>query len=161
MRIYTLFWTVITSLLLLVSSDACAGLLDINGLADLAAEKAKETRAATLIDLTGTFSGALYLPIWTFHTKGTQESPGINLVSLGVGGALREGGQKQALLTLTFNGPGLSEKLWSSEWARNHLTRTKLPPIFMGPYIKIPIPGQSWVIGNEVGGLVSISLGGK
>mgnify|MGYP001589205731 CR=1 FL=1 len=148
-------------LCLLLASPASAGLLDINGLADLAAEKAKETRAATLIDITGTFSGAIYLPIWTFHTTGTADAPGVNLISLGAGGALREGGNKQALLTLTFNGPGLSGRLWNSDWARAHLTRTKLPELWIGPYLKAPTPGQKWVIGREVGGIVSIGLGGK
>lgn len=135
-------------------------LLDISGLAELVAEKAKETRAASLIDMTATFSGAVILPVWAFHATDTPEAKGADLVEFGIGGAIREGGHGEPLLSIALNVPGISSRFWDFAWAQAHIRRAKFPPVMIGPYIKAPWPGRTWVVGEQVGGMISIRIGG-
>ncbi len=141
---------------LFVAAPAQAGLLDLAPLADFAAEKIKETKGVTLVDLNGKVSGGLLLPIWTIHTKS-----GLDLAQFGVGATLKEGGEYKAIATGLLNLPGIAARLLNGEWAKTHIRRTKLPPIWLGPYVQIPFPYERWVIGSEVGVMLGIELGGS
>lgn len=141
-------------LISVLSVSAQAASFDLGGVGDLIGDKMKETKLASLIDLNAKFAGAVYLPIWLFH-----DQAGVNYVETGVGGMLKEGGESSPLISLAVNGPAISGRIWSSEWAKKHVTRTKFPDIWMGPYLRLPLPGRTWVIGENVGGMVSVRLG--
>lgn len=128
--------------------------LDVGGISKLIADKAKEAKLATMLDLSGIFGGALYLPVWTL--KGAGDS-GAEYISLGAGGMIREGGGKLPLAGIAFNLPALSAKLWSFQWAKDHVKRAKFPPIWAGPYVLIPT-SKSYVIGSNAGVMISIGL---
>ena len=128
--------------------------LDVGGISSLIASKAKEAKLATMLDLSGTFGGAAYLPVWTL--KGAGEA-GAEYVSLGAGGMIREGGDKRPLIALALTLPAISAKVWDFQWAKAHLPRAKFPPIWAGPYILVPT-GKDYVIGSNVGGILSVGF---
>ena len=128
--------------------------LDVGGISRLIADKAKEAKLATMLDLSGTFGGAAYLPVWTI--KGAGDA-GAEYVSLGAGGMLREGGDKSPLVAVAFNLPAISAKVWDFQWARDHVKRSKFPPIWIGPYVLVPT-SKAYVVGKNIGGMVSIGL---
>ena len=142
--------------LLCISGAASAqeATLDVGGISKLLAEKAKEAKLATMVDLSGTFGGAAYLPVWTLKGAGPA---GAEYMAIGAGGMIREGGEKSPLLSLTFNLPAISAKAWDFQWAKDHIKRASFPPIWMGPYILIPT-SKSYVIRTAVGGMVSVGL---
>lgn len=131
--------TAVLGLLALTPVRAAAGVLDIPGLATLVAEKAKEARACAVVDLNGKFAGGAYLPVWTFHKA---DDPKTQYVNVGIGGVIRQGESFRPFVPVAANLPALSAKLWDSDWARRHLTRTKFPPIWVGPQVRVPLPGE-------------------
>ena len=140
---------------LTVTHAAPVGDLDLGGVRDFATDLLKEARGATLVDTGAGISGGLYVPVWVFHAK-----TGAEYLHIGAGVALREGGHEEPLLVTAINLPALSARLWGFQWAQDHVTRLKTPAIWLGPYIKVPFPGRTYVIGREVGSLLSIGLGG-
>ena len=144
----------ITAVLLLAAAPANAADLDLGSVGELVAEKLKETKGASLLSLDGTWGGAIELPIWTFH--GAQ---GPDYLELSIGGMLQEGGNKSPLVSVAVNLPAISAWLWRSEWARSHVRRTAFPPIFAGPYVLLPLPGETWTLRTAIGAKVSVRLG--
>ena len=144
--------------------DAGSSLVDLSGLADLISQKAKEARAATLVSLESEFAGGLYLPVWTVHATGLDyelQPMDVDYLEVGAGAELREGGRGAPLLSVTVNIPAFSGWIWGRwGWAKRHVRRSKFPPVFIGPFVRIPLPGRTWVVGSEVGGLLSVRLGG-
>jgi len=124
-------------------------LLSIPGLASLAAEKAKEGKACGLVNFEGEVAAGAYLPVWTFHGKYESgqdgkpvRDPMRDYLEFGLGGAIKQGENMRPLLTIDANLPALSGRLWSSEWSRAHLRRTVFPPMWFGPQVKMPLPGD-------------------
>src|SRR3990167_967910 len=117
--------------------------LAIGGISKLISEKTREAKIATMLDLYGGIGGALYLPVWSL--KGAGDA-GNEYVSLGVGGMIREGGDKSPLVAIAFNLPALSAKVWDFQWAKDHIKRSKFPPIWVGPYVLIPT-NKTYIIG--------------
>ena len=111
-------------------------LASIPGLLDHAAAKSKEAKAAGLIDFNGQVSGAAYLPVWIFH--GTERA----YFETGLGGTIRAREQFRPLIGFDANLPAISARFWSFPWAKAHVTRTKFPPIWLGPIIRIPLPSD-------------------
>jgi hypothetical protein len=136
--------------------------LSIGGVPELIADKVKEIKAATLLTFAGDFGGAAYLPVWTFHAaqEPGQVDPMKDYVELGMGGVILEGGHGKAFLCANVNLPGVSARLWDNEWSKAHVRRSVFPPIWVGPYVRIPMPKETWVIGQEVGGMIAIRIGG-
>lgn len=144
--------------LLLTAGQASAGLLDIPNLATLVAEKAKESRACGVVSFDGKVAGGAYLPVWVLHQK---DEPKVQYLAAGIGGAIKQGEAFRPLITLGANLPALSARLWASDWANRHLTRTKFPPLWFGPHLRVPLPGervglQDWR--EWVGLIVSVGL---
>lgn len=139
-----------------VAQEAPQRPLDVGGITELVAEKLKEARLATSVDLNGTIGAAAILPLLTFHDKaGTAD-----LVEVGAGGQLSEGGRKQPVLSVAVNAPAVSARIWDFEWARAHVRRAKFPPIFIGPRLLLPMPGVRWTWREALGGTVSVRFGG-
>ena len=148
----------ISCVALLLAVNARAGMLDIPNLATLVAEKAKESKACGIVGLDGKVAGGAYLPVWTLHKRDTTA---VEYAQVGVGGSIRQGDSFRPLFTLSANLPALSAKLWDSDWARRHLTRTKFPAVWLGPQVRVPVPGErvAWGDWREwVGFIVSIGL---
>ena len=134
---------------------------NIGGLPELVASKIMETKAATLITLDATLGGGAYLPVWTFHATNSTD-PMFDYLEFGAGGVILAGGNAKAFLCAGLNLPAISRAFWHNSWADAHLRRTVLPGIWIGPYIRAPMPNNPpWVVGHEVGGLLSIRLGGS
>ena len=151
--------TLIFSLLFVgLGAQVQAGDLDLGGIGDLIGEKVKEAKVASLFDLKANPAGALYLPVWVFHGK-AKESP--DYFELGLGGMLQEQGHGAPFLAITMNLPAISAKLWDFDWAKSHVRRSKFPPIFFGPYVLMPLPDKTWVIGESMGVMVSVGIGNK
>ena len=145
----------LTAVLLCASvAQAQESPLAIGGISALISDKAKEAKIATMLDLSGKFGGAAYLPIWTLKAAGEA---GSEYVSLGAGGMIREGGDKSPLVALAFNLPAISGKIWDFQWAKDHVKRAKFPPIWVGPYVLVPTNKQ-YVIGSNAGVMVSVGL---
>lgn len=128
----------------------------LGGVGDFVSSMARQAQGGTSIDLKGNISGILYIPVWTVQDLSKRA-----YLSLVAGGALKEGGRGEPLIGFAFNGPAISSCIWDFQWARDHLRRIQLPDIWFGPYIRIPLPNRNYVIGQEVGGLISIGFGKK
>lgn len=133
-------------------------LLSLGGLADLIAEKAKESRAATFLTLDEKYAGGAYLPVWTF----TDASRSEKYLTIGIGGQVKQGESARPCLPIAVNLTALSARLWSSRWAQEHVIRTKMPPVWVGPFIRVPLPGErDWTIRENVGASISFGIGGS
>ena len=144
----------------LTSKASAGGLLDIGGLAELVAQKAKESKAASLVSLEGKVSGGVYLPIWTYHSP--LDGKETDFYEMGIGGDIARKENARPLLTMTANAPALSGRFWSSAWAKTHVRRSVFPPIWFGPQFRIPVPSDKfqWRDWKEyVGAIVSIGFG--
>ena len=132
-------------------------LLSLGGLSDLVAEVSKKAKGASLVNLEQEVSGALYVSIWTLHNA---VEPRTDYLELAAGAELKEN-RGRPLLTLAANLPALSGKLLSSAWAKSHIERLPLPPIWVGPYVRVPFPGEPWTLKDSIGVILSIAIGGK
>lgn len=148
------------SLMLFASPAAASDILTIPGLAGLMADKAKESKACALISLNGKMAAGAYLPVWTFHARDNPGDPAAQYFEVGLGGSIQQKENLRPLLTLDANLPALSGRLWSSAWAKSHLRRTSLPPIWFGPQFRTPFPGDKfmWRAWREWAGFI-VSMG--
>lgn len=118
--------------LLTAAPAAASDLLSVPGLAQLAAEKAKEAQAIGTLTLSLKKGAGAYLPIWTYRSGEVRYArTGIGWEGTDLGG--------HPLVPLTLNLPALSGRLWSSAWALAHIERAKLPDIWFGPTIRVPL----------------------
>ena len=109
--------------------------LDVSGVAGLLSDKLKEAKGAVLVTLGGRPGAAGYLPIWTWHTK--DGTPIAEFPTIGYRAV--QGARPDAFTTTAFNLPGLSAQLFGGQWFRDHVTKSKFPPVFFGPAILIPL----------------------
>ena len=147
----------IAVLFLTAPTFASAGLLDISGLADLVAEKAKENRAVSLSDLDGRLSAGAELPIWVLH-----DAAGTDYLEFGIGADIKARENFRPLASFDFNLPALSGLVWSSNWAKSHIRRTRFPPIWVGPSFRLPLPSDRFQfrdILDYLGFIVSVGIG--
>jgi hypothetical protein len=147
---------IVAVLALPVLARAEASPLDIGGLAQLVGSKLAETKVGTEIDFGGHLSALTYLPVWVFH-----DAAGVQYFEMGAGGSIKQGEHFKPALTAAANAPGISSRLWSSDWARAHVTRTSLPDIWVGPAFMPDLykPVKKWTLKESVGGLISIRIG--
>ncbi len=135
---------------------ANAGLLDISGLADLIAEKAKETRAVSLINMEGRVSAGAELPVWVLH------SGDVDYLGTGIGADIKSRENFRPLLSIDANLPALSGLIFGSQWAKEHVRRTRFPPIWFGPNLRVPLPEDKFQFKDSreyLGFIVSIGIG--
>ena len=130
--------------------------LGFSDLTDLIAEKAKESKGAYTFTLDSKHGGALYLPMYTLHSKDEKN----DYLELGAGGQMIEQGIQKPFITIGMNIPALSMRVWRSKWRKDHVRTTKLPPIWIGPFIQVPTHAlRYWKFRNNFGVIVSIALG--
>ena len=133
--------------------------LDLGGLMDFVSETAKSARGGSAITINEKVSGILYVPLRVL----TSSDKSINYAHFGFGANAYQDGHAvkgQPLLVLAGNTPALAHKLTSGwGWYQSHVTETKLPDIYFGPFIKAPMPGIAWTWKNSLGGIVSIGFG--
>jgi hypothetical protein len=146
-------WLLAASLICF-GSQAHAESLDLGGITDFIASTAKQARGGTALLANGKPEGLLYLPLWTL--KG---SSGIKYAHFGAGGGLLEGGRAEPLIAPMVNAPACWAWLLRSDWAQKHIESAALPDIWIGPIVKLPLPGKAWIVGEAIGGAVSIGLG--
>lgn len=119
--------------------------MEIGGVAELIGDKLKEIKGATILTWAGRPGVAGYLPIWTWQTS--AGTPIAEFPAVGYRGVL--GDSPQAFVTATFNLPGLSSRLFGSQWFATHVVKSKFPPMFFGPAVLLPmdvnaINGMRW-----------------
>lgn len=127
--------------------------LDLGGVTSFIGDMVKQSKGGTLATLGQRVGGALYVSPWTFH-----DASGIKYFETEVGGKILIGGHASPLLGFGFDITSISGKIWSSPWAQSHVTRLALPDIWVGPYVNLAFPLNSWTWKNEFGGMVSIPL---
>lgn len=140
-----------------VPAAHAADLLSVPGLAELAAEKAKEASAIGTLDLKGRKGGGAYLPVWTL-----RDAAGTRYARIGAGWEGHDAGGR-VIVPLVFNLPALSARLWSSQWAQVHIERVKLPDIWFGPYLRAPLPQDrfQWRAWRDFAGVAAaVGFGG-
>lgn len=113
-----------------------AGDLTLGGIPKLIGQKLQEIKPAGFVDLKGHLGGGGYLPVWSFHDK-----DGVVYVEAADVGYRAQQGQKPSILVMPFavNVVGLSGRFWNFQWARDHLTRSKFPAIFLGAGPLLPL----------------------
>lgn len=136
--------------------------LDLGGVADFVASSAKVARGGTSANLDGRVEGILYLPIRSVHAKG---DPAVVYAHIGGGGAVYRDGTKlkgEPLVVGLLNITSIASRLtrnWG--WYQAHIQETSLPSIFLGPQLKLPMPGITWTWKNASGLAASIGFGGS
>ena len=109
--------------------------LRASGVIDLLSDKLKETRGCVLTTWAGKPGGGIYLPIWTWHDM--DGTPLIEFPAIGYRAV--QGSRPDAFAPVTANLPGLSRKWFGSTWFKNHVTKSKFPPMFFGPALMVPV----------------------
>ena len=109
--------------------------LEISGVYQLLNDKLKESKGAALTTMGGKPGAAIYLPVWTWQTA--SGVPIAEFPAFGYRGVL--GQRPGAFVTATFNLPGISNRLFNSQWFNAHVKRTEFPPIFFGPALLLPL----------------------
>ena len=148
-------FALVLMLAVMPGSAGAVSLLDLSGLTDLVAEKAKEAKAASFVTMDQKIAAGAYLPVWTLHNGTT------NYADIGIGGAIKQGESFTPRIPFSINLTAVSAWVWGSPWARAHVARTTMPPVWIGPFVNVPLPGQKWTWRESVGGFVSIGIGGK
>ena len=108
--------------------------LRLGGVPDLIYSKLKESKFAALTTFRGRPGAALYVPIRTWQTA--AGTPIMELPAFGYYGALEH--KPGRFATATLNLPGLSARLFNSEWFKTHIKKSVFPPIFFGPAAILP-----------------------
>ena len=147
----------ISLVFLFAAMPASAGLLDLPGLAELAAAKAKEAQAIGTMTFSLKKGAGAYLPVWTFKSEA-----GVRYVRTGVGWEGTDLGG-HPLVPILLNLPAVSGWVWSSAWADKHLERIKLPELWFGPIVRVPMVQDKFRwdrLRDFTGVAVSIGLGG-
>ena len=109
---------------------------DIGGFQALAAEKLKEAKPVGILSLNAKPKIAAVLPVWTFHDDRAVQNDYVEIV---IGGIWQTEDKPYPFLGVGFNIVALSARAWDWQWARDHVKRTKFPPIFIGPAAGLPI----------------------
>lgn len=136
------------------SISVTKGPLELGGIAELIGQKIKEAKGAALLSFDLKVGGALYLPIWKFHNKAKT----VRYAEFGAGGIVKQGEHAEPLVNVAFNARAYMAKMWDWKWAREHVTVVDLPPIFVGPYVRVPMPGEVWKLKTHIGFLASVEL---
>ena len=109
--------------------------LEIGGIAGLVGDKLKEVKGAALVTWAGKPGAGAYLPIWTWKTA--AGTPIAEFPAIGYRAVI--GSSPDAFTTATLNIPGLSAKLFGSQWIKTHITKSVFPPTFFGPAFLLPL----------------------
>jgi len=114
------------------------------GFLALMRQKISETRPVVLMSPYVKPAYSMFLPVWKFHDGDRTYA------ECGVGGKYEtESRSGSAFLGTDINLVAVSALVWNFAWAKDHVTRSKFPPIFVGPSFVSP---QDWQ------GLKTISL---
>lgn len=135
------------------------------GLTDLISEKVREAKVgyiATWREGKPKHSGTLYLPINTLHSKKKTDLPVVEYLEWGLG-AEKEGGYSP-ILPIMANAPAVANRIFRGKFWTNHVRTTNLPPIWIGPVLRIPTnisaSGlRSWKLWENVGISLAIEMG--
>jgi len=121
-----------------VAPSAPSGALTLGGIPQLLADKLKETKPMGVCDLAGHAGGGAYLPLWTFHDmSGKSYVEAMNFGYRAIEGS-KPGG---VFIPAAFDLTSISSRVWNFQWARDHVTRSVFPDVFVGPAALLPLDG--------------------
>lgn len=140
-----------------VEVSAPSGDMTLGGVPRLIAQKIQEAKPCGIADGYGRLGGGAYIPTWTFH-----DMAGRSFVEVGNIGYRAIQGEKPSvmLLPVMVNFVALSGRAWDFQWARDHVTRSKYPDIFVGVGPIVPIDGAQVVrlkLNQPKGWLVAVA----
>lgn len=119
-----------------LSVSAPSGDMTLGGIPHLIIKKLEEAKPAGLVDFAGNIGGGAYVPTWTFH-----DMAGRNYVEAANIGYRAIQGSKPSLMLMpaAFNVTAISGRVWDFAWARDHVTRSAYPDLFLGITPLIPL----------------------
>ncbi len=126
---------------------------------DFVSSKLKEMKSGYSVGLDTKQGGVAYLPVWTIHDS---NGDGI-LELLNVGAEARQGQRAQGFIGGALNVVYLSSKIWGSKWAQDHVTRTQMPPLFVGfgPVLPLDVLRiNQMTLKNSIRAIVSLRFDG-
>ena len=132
-----------------------SSLLSIPGLADLAVDAIKHSRAIGLLDLHGNMSGGSYIPLRKLH-----DGEGKPYAAAGFGATIKDGENVRPRFVLEFDISQTWRKLEGKiKWYESHIDKLKLPDIWIGISPSPPLDRSfTWGTWQDWIG-VSISVG--
>lgn len=119
-----------------VAVSAPTGVLTLGGIPKMIADKIQEAKPAGIVDFNGHVGGGGYLPIYTFH-----DMSGVSYVEVFNVGYRAIQAQKPSvmLMPVAIDVTSVSSRIWNFQWARNHVTRSHFPDLFLGPTVLLPL----------------------
>lgn len=118
-----------------INISAPSGDMTLGGVPRLIAQKLEEAKPCGLVDFAGHAGGGAYIPTWTFHDKA-----GKNYVEAADIGYRAIQGAKPSLMLfpVMVNVETLADRAWDFQWARDHVTRSQYPSVYVGVGTVIP-----------------------
>ncbi len=115
--------------------EAPTGDMTLGGVPQLIAQKLQEAKAAGIVDFAGHLGGGAYVPTYTFHNvAGTAF---VEAMDIGYR-ALQNSKPSVYLMPFAVNVTALSGAAWNFQWARDHVTRSPYPDLWLGVGPLIP-----------------------
>lgn len=113
---------------------------DPGGFTQLIVEQLKNAETGASVGLNdGVIGSVTYLPLKTFHWK-DADGKDMNLLKINAGAEARKGERLRGLFFPSGNIVGLTNRLlFGSAWAKEHVTGSNLPPIYMGLGPSVPL----------------------
>lgn len=110
------------------------------------------TRIAELCTTRAEFYTGVYLPIVSFKAYGYE------LINFNFGAAAKNTEIEKGIpyFAIGFRADGLLGLIGISNWAKEHLTIAKLPPIELGPFVSYNFRDEVWLFGA----FISTKIGG-
>lgn len=121
-------WLLVVSLLCFGSTVMAQTIETDNSLKNLVAQKLKETETGYSVGFDAKQGATVTLPVWKIHDGSNNDV----LELLNIGAESRQGQKAHGIIDSAFNVVWLSGKVWSFKWAQDHVTRTSMPPVFIG-----------------------------
>lgn len=112
-----------------INISAPSGDMTLGGVPRLIAQKLEEAKPCGLVDFAGHAGGGAYVPTWTFHDKAGKayvEAADIGYRSI-------QGAKPSVMLfPVMVNVEALADRAWDFQWARDHVTRSQYPSVYVG-----------------------------
>jgi hypothetical protein len=117
---------------------APTGDMTLGGVPKLLAQKIQEAKAAGLVDFAGHIGAGGYVPTYTFH-----DAAGRAYAEVADLGYRAIQGSKPAgyAMPLAINVTAISARAWDFQWAKDHVTRSPYPDLFLGVGAILPFDG--------------------
>jgi hypothetical protein len=119
-----------------VAVSAPGGDMTLGGVPRLIAQKLEEAKPAGLVDFAGHVGGGAYLPTYIFHDAAGNQY--VEAADIGYR-AIQGSKPSVYLMPIAINVTALSSRAWDFQWARDHVTRSPYPDLWLGVGPLLPL----------------------